>query len=265
VPQAEICDGKDNDCDGQTDEELTESCASACGPGNRRCVNGSWDSSACPRQPAPDDALACGARGASSCLRCPAVGNGAAVCSDGICGARCDASFLRCSGVPGACVQASWGFESGGTEGFGLAGFPSEAAEGIGVGTVRAAEGSRALVVPVRYGGAGCEKNEVRVQLSHCPAGGGSDLSGKTLSFQVFLDGPALPSGMIILDAGAFNAGVTAAPPAVGRWITIQHRFAAADVQVTGFYFRLFMDPVDDFGVCREWRGTIYLDDFRVQ
>ena len=38
----EVCDGSDNDCDGQTDEGLTQSCSSACGMGESMCVAGVW-------------------------------------------------------------------------------------------------------------------------------------------------------------------------------------------------------------------------------
>jgi hypothetical protein len=41
VPEA--CDGKDNDCDGKTDEDLARPCSTICGPGEQRCVGGKYD------------------------------------------------------------------------------------------------------------------------------------------------------------------------------------------------------------------------------
>jgi hypothetical protein len=45
APPAESCNGKDDDCDGQTDEALTRACTTACGAGSETCRAGSW--SAC--------------------------------------------------------------------------------------------------------------------------------------------------------------------------------------------------------------------------
>lgn len=39
---SEACDGADNDCDGATDEELKQSCASQCGSGIQYCSGGEW-------------------------------------------------------------------------------------------------------------------------------------------------------------------------------------------------------------------------------
>ena len=38
----ELCDGQDNDCDGQTDENLSRACNSVCGAGQEMCSNGQW-------------------------------------------------------------------------------------------------------------------------------------------------------------------------------------------------------------------------------
>ena len=39
---AETCDGLDNDCDGQVDEDLTRACSNACGAGTETCHAGTW-------------------------------------------------------------------------------------------------------------------------------------------------------------------------------------------------------------------------------
>jgi uncharacterized protein (TIGR03382 family) len=39
---AETCDGIDNDCDGQVDENLSRSCSNACGVGAETCQAGGW-------------------------------------------------------------------------------------------------------------------------------------------------------------------------------------------------------------------------------
>ena len=50
----EICDGIDNDCDSETDEDLTRACSTECGAGTETCNLGSWvDCSA----PAPQEEI----------------------------------------------------------------------------------------------------------------------------------------------------------------------------------------------------------------
>ena len=51
TPQAETCNNKDDDCDGQVDEGLTQNCTTSCGAGTKTCQNGTW--SACQMNTAP--------------------------------------------------------------------------------------------------------------------------------------------------------------------------------------------------------------------
>ena len=49
----EQCDGLDNDCDGETDEMLSEPCSTACGDGYKICINGTYGACSA-RQPTPE-------------------------------------------------------------------------------------------------------------------------------------------------------------------------------------------------------------------
>ena len=42
LPQAELCDGKDNNCNGNTDDGVKRPCRNACGLGEEVCVGGQW-------------------------------------------------------------------------------------------------------------------------------------------------------------------------------------------------------------------------------
>jgi hypothetical protein len=51
TPGSEVCDGKDNDCDNQVDENLVRDCTSICGTGTETCVNGEWINCTAPIPP----------------------------------------------------------------------------------------------------------------------------------------------------------------------------------------------------------------------
>ncbi|MCA9519743.1 MAG: hypothetical protein KC609_02165 [Myxococcales bacterium] len=82
-PFKEICDGKDNDCDGKIDD-FDEDCSSACGQGTRHCTNGQWSECSSAIKPnkevcdgydndcngKTDDGADCGADAICACGAC---------------------------------------------------------------------------------------------------------------------------------------------------------------------------------------------------
>ncbi len=107
LPAAEVCDGKDNNCDGTLDEETAA--APLCGAG-QRCANGkcSCDATSCPSGCCAGDTCVtpttnaqCGAAGAA-CVAC-ATGN---VCDAG----KCVCNATSC---PNGCCDASGVCQSG--------------------------------------------------------------------------------------------------------------------------------------------------------
>ncbi len=45
----EVCDGRDNDCDGQIDEGLFRPCQTKCGKGKQACIQGDWSTCSAPQ------------------------------------------------------------------------------------------------------------------------------------------------------------------------------------------------------------------------
>ena len=94
TPAAEVCDGKDNDCNGQIDDNLTKQCSNTCGSGTQRCVSGKWE--------------ACNPKGSRDCGVTKGIcKSGKESCSDGkwsgVCVGEVKAETEICDGKDNDC------------------------------------------------------------------------------------------------------------------------------------------------------------------
>ncbi|MCB9526413.1 MAG: hypothetical protein H6702_23960 [Myxococcales bacterium] len=120
--QDELCDGLDNDCDGATDESLSQACVTPCGEGTQLCGAGAWGD--CTPAEAPGDEICDGADNdcdgevdegvdllgdAAHCgacdVACPEDEGTFGLCDNGACvPGVCRPGFVDCDG-DGRCEQ----------------------------------------------------------------------------------------------------------------------------------------------------------------
>ncbi|MFH0900071.1 MAG: carboxypeptidase-like regulatory domain-containing protein [Pseudomonadota bacterium] len=125
-PGTEVCDNKDNNCDGKVDESLSRGCSS-CGSGTEYCSAGKWVGCNAPTT-ASEDCYVCGS-GKNSCKNgvwsgcnaprtatasCSICGPGSTSCTDGV-WTTCDApttateSCSICGPGSKTCTDGYWG------------------------------------------------------------------------------------------------------------------------------------------------------------
>ena len=282
VPQAACaagfgnCSAGSNDTDGcETTTGTNTNCAgcgNACGA-NQACTGGSCQcvgvTHTCPSVSGcfADSIATCGA----SCTQCPTDPNGSYQClTGGVCSLTCAGQFLRCDGQPASCRTSAWGFESNSAEGFSVldSTSPSSALNGFSVSTVRSSPAGGHSLAAITTFGAGCSRRNIQIGVRPCDFVT-SDLRGKTLTFQVYIEGPPLFDGSHDFTAGVLTNTTTlsqAITPTLNQWITVSFPLTdAAASTVQEIYFNVFMIPTSGpAAVCMDWNATIYLDSFAI-
>ena len=116
----ETCDGLDNDCDGEIDEDLTRGCATACGSGSETCSAGAWGGCTAPAVEAEacngvdddcdgnvDPGCDCAAGATRACGETSAVG----ACRPGVQTCAADGHWGTCEGSVAATEETCNGVD----------------------------------------------------------------------------------------------------------------------------------------------------------
>ena len=235
---------------------ISGGCAVTCESGYHAC-----DNKLCA---AESDPTRCG----PGCLACPAVTNGQPACKRDRCDVDCNPGTLACTGLPPACVDPTWGFESNTAEGWALP-IPAESSAALKAypSTTRAHTGTHSLAIDTAVNSARSEYI-VNVEQILC-AKGGLPFTGRTITMWAYFDGPQLGNssrtGPYVYTTSFTSysplgyLGQQPVVPIVGRWLEIKALIAPDNPDVVA---KMRWNAVINSD---GWAGTIYLDDITIR
>jgi hypothetical protein len=223
---------------------------------------------------ADNDIRHCG----TSCADCTQP-NATSVCTDTDgngseeCRNTCVGLTFACPGAGGKPACGTWDFESATVEGWYLSNTtpaanplddPSAATGSITTSTQHATSGNRSLAIA--HDGNGQESFGLFVKIRLCPSGQALDLKGRTLTFDMFAETGSGSPAFTMADGHHYFISYNG-----NTEVTVQGDFdLGSDVLHTATY----TFPTDDFTVTdimflfrvfTPWRGTLHMDNVRIQ
>ena len=231
----------------------------ACLAGQTMCTNGC--------QTLASDPANCGTCG-KVCPDPPVIGSGSAVCNSGTCGLSCNAGYLACGGTS-YCQIASWTFEDGMTDGFGIVGNNQMAVTSISASTSVAHSGTYALAIGVTA--MGMTNRGFDVGLKMCGGSGFLPSGGRTVSAWFYLQPndasvpPPSPTSRfgLHLYTNSSDAASTPNNATVGTWFQVTAPLDNAGNQLIALALEGFFDT--DGTSATDWSGVVYVDDITIQ